>query len=442
MARLRERRVSGTDAARIVDGASEAAAPLARTLAAAAGDDPSEFAGHPGLAAPIRLALFTDTYPPQLNGVSRTLERLVGAVRRLGGSARVYTTTDPGALAASGEIDVVRRLSVPFWAYPQLRISAPVPGRALDDLRSWGPTIVHAATPFGMGLVGRRSARALGVPFVTSYHTSFNEYARFYRLGALSRPGWSYIRWFHNGGARTYVPTRAVLEDLRRLRFERLAVWGRGVELERFNPARRSPAWRARLGADDDTIVVAYVGRLAAEKGLDTALGAMHRLVGQGRADRSSHRAGGGCHPRIVFAIAGDGPYADHCRRAAPPPPAVHFVGRLEGRDLGEFYASADLFIFPSTTDTFGNVLLEAMASGLPVIGADAGPTRELLAAGGGIIVPPRDPVALSAAIESLAADPLRRARLAASGVAYAATCSWDRIFAALFADYRRLIGA
>jgi glycosyltransferase involved in cell wall biosynthesis len=395
-------------------------------------------------AASVRLALFSDTYPPQLNGVSRTLERLVAAVRARGGAVRVYTTTDPGAADAAGlSGDIWRRPSVPFWAYPQLRISAPVRGAAYTDLRAWRPTLIHAATPFGMGLAGRGCARALGVPLVTSYHTSFNEYAKFYRLGALSGSGWAYIRWFHNSGARTFVPTRAVMEELRRLRFHRLALWGRGVDTTRFNPAFRSPALRARLGADDDTVVVAYVGRLAAEKGLEVALGAMRELAP--RAIRNgdplrSDREGRGGRPRIIFAVAGDGPYAQHCRRTAPPAPAVHFLGRLEGRALSELYASADLFIFPSATDTFGNVLLEAMASGVAVIGADVGPTRELLAAGGGITVPAGDAHAFADAIEGLTADPARRGAIARDGAIYAATCSWNHIFNDLITAYRDVI--
>ena len=129
-------------------------------------------------ATELRLALFTDTYPPQLNGVSRTLERLVTAVRARGGDARVYTTTDPEATSRSA--DIWRRPSIPFWAYPQLRLAPPVGGRIYPDLLAWRPTLIHAATPFGMGLTGRACALRLGVPLVTSYHTSFSEYARFY----------------------------------------------------------------------------------------------------------------------------------------------------------------------------------------------------------------------------------------------------------------------
>ncbi len=377
----------------------------------------------------LRLALFTDTYPPQINGVSRTLERLADAVRDRGGAARVYTTTDP---QTSGFDPLVwRRPSVPFWAYPQLRLAAPVRGAAYRDLRGWRPTLVHSATPFGMGLAGRASARTLGVPMVTSYHTSFSEYAKFYRMGALSALGWTFFRWFHNSGARTYVPTRAVRAELEGYGFRHLAIWGRGIETNIFSPRLRSASWRERLGADERTVIVAYVGRLAAEKGLDVALAAMHML----QADSGPHAA-----PRIVFGLAGDGPYASYCRRTAPPAPSVHFVGRLTQSALYDFYASADLFIFPSTTDTFGNVLLEAMASGLPVIGADVGPTRELLAAGGGVTFPPGDAKSLASTIRRLAADPGLRRSLAERGQAFAATCSWDHIFDELVTDYRKVV--
>jgi phosphatidylinositol alpha 1,6-mannosyltransferase len=383
----------------------------------------------------IRLALFSDTYTPQLNGVTRTLERLVAAVRERGGAVRVYTTTDPGTPDGSGLTrDTWRRPSVPFWAYPHLRIAAPVLGDAYRDLRAWRPTIVHAATPFGMGLAGRACARALRVPLVSSYHTSFNEYAKFYRLGALSGPGWTFIRWFHNSGVRTFVPTHAVRNELAQLRFERLAVWGRGVDGARFSPRFRSRAVRAALGAGDDTIVVAYVGRLAAEKGLDVALGAIRQLS----SPRTRDAAGSPPRspPRILFAFAGDGPYADHCQQAVAGNAAVRFVGPLEGQALSEFYASADLFMFPSATDTFGNVLLEAMASGLPVIGAASGPTCELLAPGGGVTFPPGDAHALAAAIERLGADAPRREAIAGDGARYAATCSWSGIFDGLIREY------
>jgi glycosyltransferase involved in cell wall biosynthesis len=376
-------------------------------------------------ATGLRLALFTDTFLPQLNGVTRTLDRLVAAVRERGGEALTWTTTDPCAAADPA----VRRLaSVPFWGYPQLRLAAPRTGRAVREIRAFAPTLVHAATPFGIGLSGRAAARRLGVPFVSSYHTSFSAYARFYRLGLLAGSGWSYLRWFHNAGLRTYCPTRAVQRELRTHGLRRTRLWTRGVDARCFHPSYRSQEFRLRvLGADPEAVVVIYVGRLAPEKGLDFALDAM------AMAARRSTR-------RLVFAFAGEGPYAAACRAKALA--GSVFLGRLDGETLSTFYASADLFVFPSATDTFGNVLLEAMASRVPIVAADVPPTRELLGEGGhGLLVPPNDPPALAEALVDLAADPGRRERLAARGLEAAAVYSWERIFDSLVADYLEMAG-
>ncbi len=369
----------------------------------------------------IRLALFCDSYLPQVNGVSFLLERLVHALRARGGAVRVYTTTDPHA---GIEPDVRRWPSLEFWLYPEHRLALPTPASVKRELEAWRPTLVHAASPFGLGLGARAGAKALGLPFVTSYHTSWSAYTKFYGLGALSAFAWRYIQWFHNSGDRTYCPTHAVREELESHGIRRTAIWSRGVDTARFTPAARSAALRARLGATDRTVVCAYVGRLGAEKGLALAMTGMHRVMA---------RAGGD----VVCAIAGDGPFEAECRRLAPP--GTVFTGRLIGRELSEFYASADVFIFPSTTDTFGNVVLEAMASGLPVIGADVGPTRELLGRARGVVFPPDDEAAFAERVLELVTDHPRRAALAREALAYARTRTWDAVFDELFADYLRL---
>ena len=366
----------------------------------------------------LRLAIFTDTALPQLNGVSHTLDRLVQAVRARGGAVRLFTTTDPDATA---EMDVVRYASVPFPTYPQVRFALPSSRAAAAALRAWGPTLVHAATPFGLGVAGSRAARALGVPLVTSYHTSLHTYATYCKLDALTEAGWAYLRWFHNGALRTYCPTHAVKRELVGRGVRGTAIWGRGVDAARFNPCWRSAELRARLGAPDDRLLVAYVGRLASEKGLDVALAAMRR----------AHAAAPG---RVAFALAGDGPYAERCRRLAPP--GAVFAGQLTGEALSTFYASADVFVFPSAIDTFGNVLLEAMASGLAVLAADTGPSREVLGPRGGLTFPAGDDAALAELLLALAEDPARRAVLARDGLAAARRRTWSRVFDDLVADY------
>ena len=376
------------------------------------------------LAAGLRVAIFSDTWLPQVNGVSRTLDRLLKAIVARGGDVRAFTTTDP---AATADPRIVRYRSRPFWAYPQLRVARPDRTWAIRELEQFGPTLVHAASPFGVGLSGRAAARELGVPLVSSYHTSLSAYARFYHLGALSTPGWAFLRWFHNGGRRTYAPTRAIEAELVAHGFHDTGIWSRGIDVGRFSPSFRSAALRRELGADDDTFVVTYIGRIALEKGLDTLVRAMHL---------AQARAGG---RRLRFAIAGDGPWLETCRAEAPEGTA--FTGMISGDRLSAMYASADLFVFPSVTDTFGNVLLEAMASGLPVLGADAPPTRELLGDGRGAIFPGGDPDALASAILELAADPPRRARQTGAGLSFAANQSWDMIFDDLILDYQRVAG-
>lgn len=223
----------------------------------------------------LRRALFTDSYAPQVNGVARTLERLVSVVHVRGGAVLVFAPHDPKAVASP---DIERFRSRAFWAYPQLRLPCPSATQVHTAVEAFAPTLVHAATAFGMGLVGRRSARALGIPFISSYHTSFVAYAEHYGLCVLARPGWHFMRWFHDGGLRTYCPTQSVVNEVNVQGFECTTVWSRGVDGERFSPRHRSAAFRDTLVQTPGTLVLSYVRRLAAEKGLDVALEAVQRV--------------------------------------------------------------------------------------------------------------------------------------------------------------------
>jgi glycosyltransferase involved in cell wall biosynthesis len=371
---------------------------------------------------PLRLALFTDTYAPQVNGVARTLQRLAEVVTARGGAVRVFTTDDP----EGGDAEhVVRFPGRAFWAYPQLRLAWPPREAVRRAVSDFAPTLVHVATEFGVGLAGRRVAHDLGLPLVTSYHTNFTSYAEHYHLGFLAQPGWQYLKWFHGGAARTFCPTHAIRRELEGRGFANVALWSRGVDGARFAPAYRSAALRAQLGADNDTVVVGYIGRLALEKGLPVAVEAMRQVMA--------------AHPgRVRFLVGGDGPYEEAMRAIAPA--GTTFLGRLEGTALSEAFASCDLFLFPSTTDTFGNVLLEAMASGVPVMGADVGPTRELLAPGRGWLVPPGDARALAERIAAVVSDPDALREAAARAFAFAATQRWEAVWTALLDDYARVI--
>lgn len=373
----------------------------------------------------LRLALVSDTWAPQVNGVTRTLERLAETVQERGGAVEVFTTSDP---AAGPEDGVHRTDSLPFWLYPQLRMAPPRPRPLARALRAWGATLVHVATPFGMGLAGRTAARAVRVPLVTSYHTHFGAYLPHYALGDASPMLERYLRWFHNGGRRTFCPTEAVARELAARGFAHTAVWGRGVDADRFAPTWRTPAIRQLHGARPHELLVAYVGRVAREKGIDELLDAMQLLHALPDA------------PPCRLLVVGDGPHLAACRARAIP--GVTFTGRQSGEMLSRLYASADLFVFPSTTDTFGNVTLEAMASGLPVIAADCAVTRELLPPGAGSFYPAGDPRALAAHVARWGRDPALRAAAGRKGRQVARARSWSRVFDGLLAEYAAVVAA
>jgi glycosyltransferase involved in cell wall biosynthesis len=366
----------------------------------------------------MRVALFTDTFEPHMNGVARTLGRWRDAMGARGHETRIFTTSAQGA----HESDAVRRApSVPFWAYNELRLSAPHWPRARRELEQFAPDVVHAATPFGVGLVGRAAARSMRVPLVTSYHTSLVQYARFYGLGLIAEPGLAYLRWFHNSGRRTFVPTQAIARELEQDGFRGVSLWTRGVDTARFHPGYRDPSLREAMGASHNTTLVAYVGRVAAEKGVDVAARAMVMVK-----ERRS---------QVLFAVAGDGPCEPQCRKLAPQP--SWFAGRLSGQPLSAFYASADIFVFPSTTDTFGNVLLEAMASGLAVVAADVPQSREVVGPDAGVFAKPGDPAAFADAITALIDDRERLDAMRRAALIRARSQGWDAIFDRLVNDYR-----
>ena len=369
----------------------------------------------------LRLAIFTETYLPQVNGVTRTLDRLTDVVRARGGDVRVYTVSDDNV---DEQPYVERYPSVPFWKYKELRLAWPSSGAVRRSIEKFQPTIIHAATQFGVGLAGRKVARDLAIPFVTSYHTSLSAYASFYHLGVLAEPGWRYMRWFHNSGLRTYCPTHAIMREVEQHGFQNTALWSRGVDGERFSPAFRSTALRALMGADDDTIVVTYVGRLAAEKGLD--------VVARAVQIASKLRPG-----KIAFACVGDGPYEAEVRRMVPE--GSWLPGKLLGQKLSEAYASGDVFLFPSVTDTFGNVMLEAMASGMPVVGADVGPTRELLGDKRGWLVTPGDANAFADRLVALVDNRALLSTAKTQALEFAAQSTWNRVWNGLISDYLAL---
>ncbi|MDF3057169.1 MAG: glycoside hydrolase [Rariglobus sp.] len=311
----------------------------------------------------MNLALVTETFPPEVNGVAMTLSRLVGGMRARGHAVEVVRprqkTEVTRGMTEAGVLDyVVPGVPIPF--YSALRMGLPVTGQLKKRWRERRPDVVHVATEGPLGLAALRAAHLLRLPVTSSFHTNFHQYGGHYGLTLGRDLALRYLRWFHNRTRSTMVPASDLKEQLASDGFERLAVLARGVDAVLFSPGKRSEALRASWGAAPGDPVMIYVGRIAAEKNLALAVEAFLEFQ---RAE-----------PRAKFVLVGDGP-----ERAALAQmyPDFHYAGMRRGEELAEHYASADLFVFASTTETFGNVVTEALASGLVVLAYDYAATRE-----------------------------------------------------------------
>ena len=358
--------------------------------------------------------MVSETYPPELNGAAMTVGRLTQALVERGHHITLVRPRQAGDASVAEDPRLSRRLvaGLPIPYYPALRFGAPCAGMFL---RAWAlvpPDLVHVATEGPLGASALRAARQRGIPVSTSFHTHFHRYARHYGLSWLGHPATWYLRRFHNRAACTFVPTRQVREELRVQGFHNLVLLGRGVDVALFSPTRRSAVLRRSWGVAEDDPVVLYVGRLAREKNLPLAVDAFH-------AARESR-------PRARFVLVGDGPLERQLRRAHPD---FVFAGRRCAEDLAAHYASADVFLFPSLTETFGNVTLEAMASGLAVLAfADAAAGEIIRHEQDGLLVPPGDAGGFVGEARRIVCEPELALQLRARAVETAATRSWDAV--------------
>lgn len=372
----------------------------------------------------MRLAFFTDTFLPQTNGVARTLSRLTEHLHRRRIEHLLFT---PKSAPESSYPDPVRPIaSIPFFLYPECRLALPGMSTIQKELTDFAPDLLHLATPFNIGLSGLRYARKQHLPHVASYHTHFDRYLEYYRMKKIIPLYWKYMKWFHRSCDAVFAPSGETITSLHTEGFRGLRLWSRGVDCAMYSPEKRSEALRERYGSHESLLLL-YVGRIAPEKDLATLLLAMQQLP-------DSIRSG------VQLLIVGDGPLLPELIAQAPG--NVTFTGAKHGEELAELYASADLFVFPSCTETFGNVVLEAMASGLPVIAADAGGTKELVAPGiSGILFDPRNPAAMARVICTAADQQTLRTAMGYEGRRLALQRSWEQIFDGLIRDYEEIIG-
>jgi glycosyltransferase involved in cell wall biosynthesis len=327
------------------------------------GMTPSSNAPRP--ARPLRIALVTETFPPEVNGVALTIARVADGLRERGHLLQVLRPRQAAdASAAAGTATRLFR-GAPIPCYPHLRMGLPAP---LALRRAWArerPDIVHIATEGPLGASALNAALAAGLPVTSDFRTNFQAYSGHYGLGWLRSGITAYLRRFHNRTGCTMVPTEALRTELQAQGFERLVVVGRGVDTVRFDPAWRSAALRRSWGAGPADRVLLYVGRLAAEKNLSLLLRAFAAMR---QVD-----------PGLRLVLVGDGPMRAALRAGCPE--AV-LAGPRSGADLAAHYASADLFVFPSLTETWGNVTPEALASGVPVLAFEHAAAAQLVRSG------------------------------------------------------------
>jgi glycosyltransferase involved in cell wall biosynthesis len=363
----------------------------------------------------LRIAIVTETYPPDVNGVAHTLSKIVeGLIDRGHLIWLIHPSQSSEALQdTSGRFKqvLVKGLPIPF--YKQLRMGFPAKKELLRLWTQHRPDVVHIATEGPLGWSALQAAKKLKLPISSDFRTNFHAYSHHYGIGWLHGAIMSYLRKFHNTTNCTMVPTDRLKDELNALGFKNLKVVPRGVDTQHFNPNQRQISLRERWNAKPETVVMMCVGRLAAEKNLS-------QVVQTYQAAKSQSKD-------VRLVLVGDGPMRDALQAENPD---IIFSGFQKGQDLAQHYASADVFLFPSMTETFGNVTLEAMASGLTVVAYKHAAAGEIIDSGhNGLIAPEGDATAFTQAALMLLQAPLQRKSMAQQARATAEAMAWQLIF-------------
>ena len=315
----------------------------------------------------LRLAIVTETYPPEVNGVAKSLSKFVEGLCELNHEIQLIRPRQDSDKTSIPRMDLQEVLTagLPIPNYPNLKMGLPAKKRLISQWMKRRPDLVHIVTEGPLGWSALEAARKLKIPVSSDFRTNFHSYSQHYGIGWLKRPIVGYLKKFHNKTSLTTVPTERMKHDLTRIGFKNVQVLSRGVNAALYSPEHRSSSLRASWGVKDEDFVIVHVGRLAAEKNLEMLLSTYQSIA---RLD-----------PRARLVLVGDGP--ESANIAARVPNAIFCGVRLD-QDLAEHYASSDLFIFPSKTETFGNVTLEAMASGLPIVAFDYAAAAQYVSSG------------------------------------------------------------
>jgi glycosyltransferase involved in cell wall biosynthesis len=375
----------------------------------------------------MRVAIITENFLPKLDGVTRTLAKLLEYFQSHGHHA-LLLGPESGMTEYAGA-EIVGTAGVPLPFYPELRFNFFRP-LFLRRLKAFQPDVIHLVDPVVLGMAGSVVARILGKPLVSSYHTNLAAYCEHFGFPRLVHPMWSYNRFLHNQCALTFCPSPSTAEMLRAHGFQRVRLWPRGVDTALFRPERRNAATRASWLANEQKIVLLYVGRISWEKNLRLLTSAYRQMD----------------HTRCHLVIVGDGPALREIRQEVADLP-VTFTGYLRGEELASAYASADLFAFPSRTETFGQVVLEAMASGLPVVGLQAEGVRDSVEDGrtgyllaGEPLTEQEEAVEYRKLLERLVERPERRQAMGVAARHVASQHTWDEAMQSLLSGYLEVL--
>lgn len=371
----------------------------------------------------MKIAIFTDTYVPDINGVARTLTHFTDYLDNQNISYKVFA---PDSLSNEYVSSHIHRFkSYSFFLYPECRLAFPNLSRLKLELEEFSPDIIHVATPFNMGLCGVYLAKKLSIPLVGSYHTDFDHYLKFYDLKFFSKILWKYMNWFHKPFKKLFVPSNETLTQLKYHGFTNLEVWPGGVDCQLFHPFYEKQAIREQWGISKKYLLT-YVGRLAPEKDVNTLLEVAKSLPAE-------------INEEVQWFVIGDGPQREELQIEAPE--NMTLTGYLTGEQLAEIYSASDLFVFPSPTETFGNVVIEALASGTPAITANSGGVKNIIKEGvTGYLCETGNVMEFTNAIWKLLENDDLRKQMGIDGRNYALTHNWDKIFSHLLWHYRAVI--
>ena len=370
----------------------------------------------------MKVAYFTESLLPHTDGVVRTLCRLVETLESEKVDFMFFSPFKPDD-NISWSPKVKKVASVPLWLYDYYRIGLPYfhgIEQSLDELK---PDIVHICSPTLLGMYGLKYAQKRKLPVVTSYHTHFVRYFNYYGLEQFETLGWGYLRWFHNQFDRTYAPSPSTVKELEQRGLNNVELWQRGIDFDNFSPRYRNTDLRKSIGAENKPVLL-FVGRLVKEKDLDDLVKANHILKEKGYDFKQ--------------VIVGDGPMREELETRLPN---AHFTGYMHGKELAEWYASSDLFVFPSTTETFGNVILEAFASGIPAVGVNKGGVADIINHGiDGRIAQANDAKDFAENIEFFFNCNGEKKQYIQSAQNTAKTYNWQHINKGLLTSYEHLI--